>query len=107
MKAEYDFSKGKRGALLSTKGKTRITIYLDNDIVDAFRTRAEKKGTGYQTMINDVLKAFITDRGELVPITESTLRQVLNEVLEKRLVATKATKRTPWTLRKAAARSRG
>ncbi len=89
MKAEYDFSKGKRGALLSTKGKTRITIYLDNDIVDAFRTRAEKKGTGYQTMINDVLKAFIKDGGELVPITESTLRQVLNEVLEKRLVATK------------------
>ena len=40
-------------------------------------------------MINDVLKAFIKDGGELVPITESTLRQVLNEVLEKRLVATK------------------
>lgn len=107
MKAEYDFSKGKRGAVLSTKGKTRITIYLDNDIVDAFRTRAEKKGTGYQTMINDVLKAFIKDREELLPITESTLRQVLNEVLEKRLVATEATKQASWTLRKMAARSRG
>ncbi|HXX72813.1 MAG TPA: BrnA antitoxin family protein [Candidatus Acidoferrales bacterium] len=90
MKAEYDFSKGKRGALLSTKGKTRITIYLDNDIVDAFRTRAEKKGTGYQTMINDVLKAFIKNRGEPVPITESTLRQVLNEVLQERLFGRKS-----------------
>nr|NCS21133.1 CopG family transcriptional regulator [Microcystis aeruginosa G11-06] len=29
MRKEYDFSKGKRGALISSKGKTRITIYLD------------------------------------------------------------------------------
>ena len=108
MKAEYDFSKGTRGALLSTKGKTRITIYLDNDIVEAFRTRAEKNGTGYQTMINGVLKAFIKDPEEPNPITESVLRQVLNEVLQERQVATKATKQAPWTLRKKeAARSKG
>ena len=108
MKAEYDFSKGKRGALLSTKGKTRITIYLDNDIVDAFRSRAEKEGTGYQTMINNVLRASIKDRGELVRTSESILRRVLSEVLGNRLLMTKATRRkAPRTKRKEAARARG
>lgn len=107
MKAEYDFSKGKRGALLPTKGKTRITIYLDNDIVDTFRARAEREGTGYQTMINNVLKASIKEREELVRISESTLRRVLSEVLENRLVTAKATRKAPRTQRKEAARSRG
>ena len=36
MKAEYDFSKGKRGALISSKGQTRITIYVDNEILEEF-----------------------------------------------------------------------
>ena len=47
MKAEYDFSKGKRGTLLPSKGKTRITIYLDDNILEEFRARAEEAGTGY------------------------------------------------------------
>ena len=46
MQQEYDFSKGKRGAVVPQKGKTRITIYLDNEVVDAFRTRAEKNRIG-------------------------------------------------------------
>ncbi len=58
MKAEYDFSKGKRGAIVAQKGKTRITIYIDNAVLDEFRARAERAGTGYQTMMNEVLKAF-------------------------------------------------
>jgi len=30
MKKAYDFSKGKRGAVISASGKTRITIYMDD-----------------------------------------------------------------------------
>ena len=47
MKAEYDFSKGKRGAVIPQKGKTRISIFIDNSVLTAFRARAEKAGTGY------------------------------------------------------------
>lgn len=79
MKDEYDFSKGKRGALIPSKGKTRITIYIDNNVLDEFRARAESAGTGYQTMMNQALKAFI-EKGEQ-PITESVLRQVIREEL--------------------------
>ncbi len=78
MKAEYDFSKGKRGALLSPRGKTRITIYIDNAILDAFRVRAEKAGTGYQTMMNEALRAYIAGKpGEA--LTASTLRRIIRE----------------------------
>ena len=41
MRDEYDFSKGKRGAVIPTKGKMRITIYIDDDTLAAFRARAE------------------------------------------------------------------
>ena len=80
MRAEYDFSKGKHRALIPTKGKTRITIYIDDVVLDEFRARAEKAGTGYQTMMNDALKAYLADRAE-EPITESILRRVIREEL--------------------------
>ena len=79
MKAEYDFSKGKRGAVVNDSGKTRITIFLDNDIVSEFKQRAEKTGKGYQTLINDTLKADLKDSA--VPLTVKTLRKVLREEL--------------------------
>jgi len=47
MRDEYDFSQGKRGAAISSKGKTRITIYLDDEILESFRERAEARGLGY------------------------------------------------------------
>ena len=78
MKREYDFSKGKRGALLPTKGKTRITIFIDDTVLADFRARAEKAGTGYQTMLNEALKSFLSARTE-EPVTESVLRQVIRE----------------------------
>ena len=59
MKKEYDFSKGKRGAVVSSKCKTRVTMYLDNDVLDEFRSRAEAQGKGYQTRMNAVLKAYV------------------------------------------------
>ena len=61
MKKEYDFSKAKRGAVVPQfvvpqKGKTRIIIYIDDDILEEFRSRSEKSGKGYQTMINEALR---------------------------------------------------
>ncbi|MBI3343373.1 MAG: BrnA antitoxin family protein [Gammaproteobacteria bacterium] len=80
MRDEYDFSKGKRRALIPTKGKTRITIYFDDAVLDEFRARAEKAGTGYQTMMNDALKAYLAGSRE-EPITESVLRRIIREEL--------------------------
>ena len=53
MRKEYDFSKGTRGPVISSKGKTRITIMLDNEVIEAFRSQAEAQGIGYQTAINE------------------------------------------------------
>lgn len=77
MRAEYDFSKAKRGAVLLTKGKTRITIHIDNAVLDEFRARAEGAGTGYQTMMNEALKAYLSQAES--PVTESVLRRVIRE----------------------------
>ncbi|HLI80485.1 MAG TPA: BrnA antitoxin family protein [Candidatus Binataceae bacterium] len=78
MKKEYDFSKGKRGAVVPVgPGKTRITIRIDDEILDWFRQQAHKAGGGnYQTMINDALRRFI-EQGSI----EQTLRRVLREEL--------------------------
>ncbi|MHA3736861.1 BrnA antitoxin family protein [Pseudomonas sp. Eth.TT006] len=56
MKDQYDFSQGKRGALAPNKGKTRITIMLDDAVIEAARTVAETEGFGYQTVINNTLR---------------------------------------------------
>ena len=77
MRDEYDFSKGKRGAVMPTKGKTRITIYIDDDILAAFRARAEQAGSGYQTLMNEALKASLAKDDK--PLTAATLRQILPE----------------------------
>jgi hypothetical protein len=77
MRAEYDFSKGKRGAVIAEKGKTRISIFIDNAILDAFRARAEKAGTGYQTMMNEALRQHLSEAEPVV--TETILRNVLRE----------------------------
>jgi hypothetical protein len=99
MRAEYDFSKGKRGAVIPQKGKTRISIFIDNAVLDAFRARAERAGTGYQTMINDALRGYLSETDQ--PITEKMLRQVLRQEMPEYLrdLATRANrasrKRTP------------
>jgi len=82
MRNEYDFTGAKRGAMAENKGKSRITIYLDNAILDEFRTRAEQAGTGYQTLVNEALKNFLASRqGDMV--NEATLRRVIREELPK------------------------
>ena len=80
MRQEYDFSKGKRGEIIPSQGKTRITIYLDNEILDRFREQAEAAGIGYQTLINQVLKEHI-QRDSETPLTEGDLRRILREEL--------------------------
>jgi uncharacterized protein (DUF4415 family) len=78
MKKEYDFSRGKRGAVLSNQGKTRITIYLDNKILQRFKAESERTGKGYQTLINEALaQSPATDR----PATASEIRNIVREEL--------------------------
>jgi uncharacterized protein (DUF4415 family) len=78
MKAEYDFSKAKRGAVIEPTGKTRITIYID-DLLAAFRKKAEKEGLGYQTLVNAALRKVLAP--ESAPLTAEMLRKVLREEL--------------------------
>jgi len=78
MKKEYDFGRGKRGAILKAPpGKTRITIRIDDDIVNWFRGQADAAGgASYQTMINDALRSIVQKRAESL---EATLRRVIRE----------------------------
>jgi len=81
MKKEYDFSKGKRGPVLRQPGKTRITIYLDNRVLAAFRDRADAAGRGYQTMINEALHDYLGRSRE--NLDADTIRQIVREELRK------------------------
>jgi uncharacterized protein (DUF4415 family) len=82
MKANYDFSKARRGAVLPVDGnKVRITIRLDRAIIDWFKAKVEAQGGGnYQTMLNDALLAFIGNTEEDL---EATLRRVVREEIQK------------------------
>lgn len=66
MKRKYDFSKAKRGAVVALpKGKTRITIRLDNEIRAWFRDQVERAGGGnYQSLINGVLRQYVQQSRE-------------------------------------------
>ena len=78
MKNEYNFSKGRRGAVLKTPpGKTRITIRIDDDVLEWFRAQAHAAGGGsYQTLINQALREYMSSKREDL---EGTLRRVLRE----------------------------
>jgi uncharacterized protein (DUF4415 family) len=78
MKKQYDFSKGKRGPVVPLpKGKTRITIRLDDDVLEWFRDAVDKAGGGnYQTLINEALRQHVARTRE--PL-EETLRRVIRE----------------------------
>jgi uncharacterized protein (DUF4415 family) len=80
MKDRYDFSKGKRGRIRppEPEGKTRITIRLDEDIVDRFLQMAEQSGgsVGYQTLINSALREYLDGKA---PKFEETLRRIIRE----------------------------
>lgn len=83
MRREYDFSKGKRGAVIAPDpNKVRITIRLDEDIIDWFREQVNAAGGGnYQSLINKALREYIENRTEAL---EKTLRRVIREELRKK-----------------------
>ncbi|OGT73135.1 MAG: CopG family transcriptional regulator [Gammaproteobacteria bacterium RIFCSPLOWO2_02_FULL_56_15] len=80
MRKEYDFSKGKRGPVVApASGKTRITIRLDDEVIEWFRTQVDNAGGGnYQTLMNRALREYMSQRRE--PL-EETLRRVVREEL--------------------------
>jgi uncharacterized protein (DUF4415 family) len=85
MRKEYDFSKGKRAKDVpylaklqaEARGKTRITIMLDNFVIEAFRQLAEQEGIGYQTLINRRLRESL----ETKLLDEKALRRIVREEL--------------------------
>jgi len=83
MLGEYDFSKGKRGPVIPQKGKTRITIFIDSDILEWFRDEAEHQGQGYQTAMNQALRNYIKqDKRSIQEIVREAVRKELR-VLKK------------------------
>ncbi len=82
MKREYDFSKAKRGPVIPVpKGKTRITIRLDEDVIAWFRNQVDRAAGGnYQSLINDALRQYIAHTRE--PL-EETLRRVVREEIRR------------------------
>lgn len=86
MKREYDFSKGKRGPIVPLEpGKTRITIRLDNEILDHFRKRVHELGGGnYQSLINDALREHI-QRGGIEAVVRRAVREELRGARMRRV----------------------
>jgi len=82
MKREYDFAKAKRGPVVrASPGKTRITIRLDNQVLDWFRRAVHRAGGGsYQSLINEALCRHIAQSNE--PL-ETTLRRVIRDELRR------------------------
>ncbi len=80
MRKEYDLSRARRGPIVpGSKGKTRITIRLDDDIVQWFKAQVHKAGGGnYQTLMNHALREYMNSSHE--PL-EEVLRRVLREEL--------------------------
>jgi uncharacterized protein (DUF4415 family) len=82
MKRRYDFGKGKRGKVLLTepepRGKTRITIRIDDDLMNHFLKEADAAGgsVGYQTLINEALRQYVEGKA---PKFEDTLRRIVRE----------------------------
>jgi uncharacterized protein (DUF4415 family) len=76
MKRQYDFRKARRGPLVPpTPGKTRVTIRLDNDVIEHFQDAVDRAGGGnYQTLINEALREYI--RGTRL---EKIVRQAVRE----------------------------
>lgn len=78
--SSYDFSRGRRGVVLPHEGKTRITMWIDSETLNWFRAWAEREGRGYQTAMNDALKAFTDEDHRPLP-------EVVREVVRKELRA--------------------
>jgi uncharacterized protein (DUF4415 family) len=86
MRRAHDFSSGMRGRILppeaELRGKTRITIRLDEDLVDHFLREADASGgaAGYQTLINEALRQHVEGKA---PKFEETLRRFVREEVRR------------------------
>jgi len=80
MRKEADFTRGRRGAVVPATGKTRITIYLDDEILRRFKEQSEKTGKGYQTLINEALATTLGLKQD--PLTPEIIRRIVREELE-------------------------
>jgi hypothetical protein len=89
MKERYDFSTGKRGAIDPTpRGKTRITIRIDDDVLEWFRGEVHAAGGGnYQTLINRALREYVQNR-------QQPLEDILRRVVREELSASKAARKS-------------
>ena len=101
MRKQYDFSAGKKGAVLASPGKTRITIMFDQDLIEHFRSQAEAQGVGYQTLINATLRAAAfpsrSRRAEDKPLTVATLRREMARTIRGRArTAVGSRRRVAW-----------
>jgi len=78
MKREYDFSKARRGPVVpAVPGKTRVTIRLDNDVIEHFQNIVDRAGGGnYQTMINAALREYIQDARLEVVVRRAVRKEV-------------------------------
>ena len=87
MRNDYDLSKAKRAKEVphlkklqaESKGKTRITIMLDNDVLETFRAQANSEGLGYQTLINRTLRSHSGTHSW----DEKILRKIIREEVQK------------------------
>lgn len=86
MKKEYDFTRAKRGAVIKPgKGKIRITIRIDEDVLEEFKNMADQSGGGsYQALMNAALRHFLLRKEESL---EKTLRRVIRDELNRGSVA--------------------
>ncbi|HWM29368.1 MAG TPA: BrnA antitoxin family protein [Woeseiaceae bacterium] len=80
MRKEYDFSKAQRGSVAKANGKSRITIYIDDDILEAYRKKGDELGRGYQTLINEALRESLVKKAA---VDARTIRRIVREELEK------------------------
>ena len=83
MRDEYDFSQAKPAKTVAhlnklRAGKTKVTIMLDNDIIQHFRLMAEKNGRGYQTLINEALRPTLDP--DNAPVTANQLKNILQNL---------------------------
>jgi len=69
------------GTIVRPRKKTRVTMYLEPDILESYRAQAEDRGAGYQTLINEAL--WQTLHPESAPLTVDTLRRVLREEFDR------------------------
>jgi predicted transcriptional regulator len=94
MKTEYDFSQGKRGAIVPQTGKTRITIYIDDDVLETFRQLGDAAGKGYQTTMNEALRQYL-DKAKTPIASDQTCTQVAAKAIDEETAGAIASSNRP------------